>query len=166
MYAHVCAQVCMYMCAAAKLLQSCPTLCDPIDGSPPGSSVHGIFQAKVLVWGATSNIITLNNRLCVEKQWIFILQKHSHCYIRSRVSKDYVTLNNKEEVSGLPWWLRWQKICLQCKRPWVGKIPWRREWRPTPAFLPQESHGQRSLVGPWGRKELDRTKQLTLSLLR
>ena len=34
--------------AAAKLLQSCMTLCDPIDGSPPGSSVHGIFQAKVL----------------------------------------------------------------------------------------------------------------------
>ena len=38
--------------AAAKSLQSCPTLCDPIDGSPPGSSVHGIFQAKVLEWGA------------------------------------------------------------------------------------------------------------------
>ena len=38
--------------AAAKLLQLCPTLCDPIDGSPPGSSVHGIFQARVLEWGA------------------------------------------------------------------------------------------------------------------
>ena len=38
--------------AAAKSLQSCPTLCDPIDGSPPGSSVHGIFQATVLEWGA------------------------------------------------------------------------------------------------------------------
>ena len=36
--------------AAAKSLQSCPTL--PIDGSPPGSSVHGIFQARVLEWGA------------------------------------------------------------------------------------------------------------------
>ena len=31
--------------------------------------------------------------------------------------------------------------------PWVGKIPWRREWQPTPVFLPGESHGQRSLVG-------------------
>ena len=31
--------------------------------------------------------------------------------------------------------------------PWVGKIPWRREWQPTPIFLPRESHGQRSLVG-------------------
>ena len=38
--------------AAAKSLQSCSTLWDPIDGSPPGSSVHGIFQARVLEWGA------------------------------------------------------------------------------------------------------------------
>ena len=38
--------------AAAKSLQSCPTLCDPMDCSPPGSSVHGIFQARVLEWGA------------------------------------------------------------------------------------------------------------------
>ena len=36
----------------AKSLQSCPTLCDPIDGSPPGSSIHGILQARVLEWGA------------------------------------------------------------------------------------------------------------------
>ena len=38
--------------AAAKSLHSCPTLRDPIDGSPSGSSVHGIFQARVLEWGA------------------------------------------------------------------------------------------------------------------
>ena len=38
--------------AAAKSLQSCPTLCDPIDGSPPGSPVPGILQARVLEWGA------------------------------------------------------------------------------------------------------------------
>ena len=38
--------------AAAKSLQSRPTLCDPIDGSPPGSPVHGIFQARVLEWVA------------------------------------------------------------------------------------------------------------------
>ena len=36
--------------AAAKSLQSCLTLCDPIDSSPPGTSVHGIFQARVLEW--------------------------------------------------------------------------------------------------------------------
>ena len=38
--------------AAAKLLQSCPTLFDPMDCGLPGSSVHGIFQARVLEWGA------------------------------------------------------------------------------------------------------------------
>ena len=38
--------------AAAKSLQSCPTLCDPIDSSPPGSSILGIFQARVPEWVA------------------------------------------------------------------------------------------------------------------
>ena len=40
--------------AAAKSLQSCPTLCDPIDGSPPGSAVPGILQARTLEWVAIS----------------------------------------------------------------------------------------------------------------
>ena len=40
--------------AAAKSLQSCPTVCDPIDGSPPGSSVPGILQARTLEWVATA----------------------------------------------------------------------------------------------------------------
>ena len=46
--------------------------------------------------------------------------------------------------------------------PWVGKIPWRRKWQPTPVFLPGESHGQRSLVdySPQGCKELDTTERL------
>ena len=49
---------------------------------------------------------------------------------------------------------------------WIGKIPWRREWLPTPVFLPGELHGQRSLAGysPWGQKELDTTERITLSL--
>ena len=58
----------------------------------------------------------------------------------------------------------------QCRRcgldPWMGKIPWKREWFPTPIFLPGEVHGQRSLAGysPWGHKELDVTERLTLPL--
>ena len=40
--------------AAAKLLQSCPTLCDPTDGSPPGSAIPGILQARTLEWVAIS----------------------------------------------------------------------------------------------------------------
>ena len=63
--------------------------------------------------------------------------------------------------------LRGLSVCLQWGRPgfdpWVGKIPWRRKWQPTPVFLPGESHGRRSLVGysPWGRKESDTTDQET-----
>ena len=46
--------------------------------------------------------------------------------------------------------------------PWVGKIPWRRAWQPTPVFLPGESHGE-ELAGctPWGREELDTTEGLS-----
>ena len=52
----------------------------------------------------------------------------------------------------LPLWLSYKasRICLQCERSgfnhWLGMTPWRREWLPTPVFLPGEFHGQRSLV--------------------
>jgi len=46
--------------AAAKSLQSCPTLCDPIDGSPPGSLIPGILQARTLEWVA----ISFSKRAC------------------------------------------------------------------------------------------------------
>ena len=42
-----------------------------------------------------------------------------------------------------------------------GKVPWRREWLPTPVFLPGKSHGQNGSYGPWGRKESDPTERLT-----
>ena len=60
-----------------------------------------------------------------------------------------------------------KKICLPIQetqemlvRSWVGKIPWRRKWQPTPVFLPGESQGQRSLVGCrlWGHTESDMTE--------
>ena len=55
-YLEVCsyARVCTAAAAAVKSLQSCPTLCDPIDGSPPGSPVPGILQARTLEWVAIS----------------------------------------------------------------------------------------------------------------
>ena len=67
------------------------------------------------------------------------------------------------EVPGLPWWFSGKEPACQCRRlrfnPWVGQIPWRRAWQPTPVFLPWKSHGQRSLAGcsPWGHKESDMT---------
>ena len=69
------------------------------------------------------------------------------------------------EECGLFWWLRQQRNFPQCRRPgfspWIGKIPCRREWLPTPRFLPREFHGQRSLEGyrPWGCKESDATER-------
>ena len=50
--------LCVYAAAAAKLLQSCLTLCNSIDSSPPGTSVHGIFQARVLEWVSIAFSIT------------------------------------------------------------------------------------------------------------
>ena len=65
--------------------------------------------------------------------------------------------------SGLPWWLSWRIICLQCGRPgfdpWVGEIPWRSEWLTTPIFWPGEFHG---LYSPWSHKESDTTERLSL----
>ena len=65
-----------------------------------------------------------------------------------------------------------KELACQCRRlkrgefePWVGKIPWRRKWEPTPVFLPREFHGQRSLslpytgYSPWGLKESDTTEE-------
>ena len=42
----------------SEVAQSCPTLSDPMDYSPPGSSVHGIFQARVLEWGAITGLFS------------------------------------------------------------------------------------------------------------
>ena len=66
----------------------------------------------------------------------------------------------------LPRWLSGKGFACQHRRhgfnPWVRKILWRREWQPTPVFLPGK---KRSLVGysPWGHKESDATKQLNNS---
>ena len=49
------------------------------------------------------------------------------------------------------WWFSGKEPACQYRRcvydPWVGQIPWRRKWQPTPVFLPGKSHGQRSLAG-------------------
>ena len=78
-----------------------------------------------------------------------------------------ISLIGATAFSGFPGGTNGKKPACQCRRyerrrfnPWVGKIPWRREWQPTPVFLPGESHRQRSLssYSPWGPKELDRTE--------
>ena len=54
------------MLCYAKSLQSCPTLCDPIDGSPPGSAVPGILQARTLEWAAISFSNALKRKVKVK----------------------------------------------------------------------------------------------------
>ena len=76
---------------------------------------------------------------------------------------------------GLSRWSSGKESACQSRRykrylfdAWVGKIPWRRKWQPTPVFLPEESHGQRSLAGPspWGRKESDMTERTHIPALK
>ena len=126
--------------SAAKSLQSCPTLCDLIDGSPPGSSVHRIFQARVLEWGA----IAFSDGDCSHE-------------IKRRLLLGGKAMTNLHSI------LKSRAITLLIKVP-LGKaislftfMHWRRKWQPTPVFLPGESQGQRSLVGGrlWGRTESD-----------
>ena len=73
-----------------------------------------------------------------------------------------LSLCNPMDLSplGFPGGTSGKEHACHCRRhkgygfdPWVGKIPWRRKWQPTPVFLPRESHEQRSLAGysPWGR---------------
>ena len=66
-------------------------------------------------------------------------------------------LTGGSEVRSLPAMREPQETVFH---PWVGKIPWRMAWRPTPVFLPGESHGQRSLAGysPQGHRESDTTE--------
>ena len=79
----------------------------------------------------------------------------------------YIFKRSLSSVWGFPGGASGKEPTCQCRRhnrqefdPWVGKISWRRAWKPIPVFLPGESHGQRSLEGysPWGRKELDTTE--------
>ena len=60
-------------------------------------------------------------------------------------------------VKNLPTMQDTQVRSLGWEDPWVGKIPWRKAWQPTPVFLPGESHGQRSRAGysPWSHNESD-----------
>ena len=86
--------------------------------------------------------------------------------LTSPVASGYLHLLFPLPGLGLPRWLTWWSVCPQCGRPgfdpWVGKIPWRRKWQPTPALLPGKFYGQRILVGysPWGHKESDMTEWL------
>ena len=78
-------------------------------------------------------------------------------------------LENKFEKIAILWSLMASLVAqtVKCLHPWVGKIPCRRKWQPTPVLLPGKFHGQRSLVSysPWGLKESDTTEWLHFTSL-
>ena len=123
---------CMKVKSESEVDQSCPTRSDPMDYSLPGSSVHGIFQARLLEWGATA-------------------------FSAFKPGANHKTHSGWEITS--TWGEQIFMIAVFICRE---DMFFSRQWQPTPVLLPGKSHGRRSLVGysPWGLKESDTTEQL------
>ena len=155
-------------------------LCNPVDCSMPGSSVHGILQVRILERIAVSS----SSGFSQSRDWISISFCLLHWQAGSlpsyRAELSYMAATSPVKLlSTFEMWPT-QLICyLSIKytsdTKTLKKISifffftiyymskWRRKWQPTPVFLPGKSHRQRSLVGysPWGHKGLDTTEQPT-----
>ena len=167
--------------------QSCPTLCDPTDCSQRGSSVHGIFQARVLEWlpfpppGDLSDpgIETASPVSPKLAGRFFTTEPPGNPYTNKTpyLPKYFSTslcihyIWKKHTMKTWVTQLKQKQIKIQQYQsdthdyrfdPWVGKIPWRRERLPTPVFWPGEFHG---LYTPWVHKESNRTEWLSLSCM-
>ena len=152
-----------YAAAVAKSLQSYPTLCDPIDSSQPGSPIHGILQATLEwvtisfsnAWRWKVTVKSLSHVQLFTTPWTAAYQAPlsmgfsgkstgvgCHCLL---LGSDY---RSAKEATCQCW--SWGSD------PWVRKIPWRKKWQPTAVFLPEKSHGQRSLAGysSWDHKRV------------
>ena len=115
---------CMKVKSENEVAQSCLTLSDPVDCSLPGSSVHGIFQARVLEWGAIafSGISTQRNLFLLGEHCHFLFWNHILCNIKLYFSKSL--MKNKFSVSlsprfflSLPFWIpvsasSWSQFCF------------------------------------------------------
>ena len=115
----------------SEVAQSCPTLSDPVDCSLPGSSVHGILQARVLEWGA----IAFSQYILVCSKLYVIIHQGTKQNIRYQISKANIERNNGPKGMNVPWakhkaylptavsqslcctrdgYFRYFKICLFC----------------------------------------------------
>ena len=148
----------------AKSLQRCLTLCNPMDYTPLGSSVHGILQERILECVVVPSPRDLPDP-GIEPASLMSPILAGGFFITETPRKSHY-ISEVTGIKGLLWWLSGKESAQHCRRPgfhpWVRKTPWRRKWQPTPVFLPVKSQGQWSLVGysPWSRKELDMTQQL------
>ena len=68
---------CMKVKSKSEVVQSCPTPIDPMDCSPPGSSIHGIFQARVLEWGAIDHRKNIQNSSFLHKEYQMCFKFHA-----------------------------------------------------------------------------------------
>ena len=165
------------------VVQSCLTLCDPMDCSLPGSSVHGILQARILEWVAipfprwsswprdqiwvsciagrfftvwtTKKIIKLS--INTISHIIISIELASWWLVGPLILKNNICIF-LANLRGFP--SGWVGKESACNAGDMGSIPglgwspgW--EWQPTPVFLPGKFHGQRSLASysPWDCKE-------------
>ena len=144
-----------------------------MDGSPPGSAIPGILQARTLEWVAifllqcmevksksevTQSCPNLHDPMDCSPPGSSV-----HGILQARTLEwGAIAFSNNEFLHvliyllpNLPWGEGSKKYFLPGR-----SIEWRRQWQPTPVLLPGKSHGQRSLVGcrPWGRTESDTTE--------
>ena len=145
----------------SEVAQSCLTLSDPMDYSPPGPPSMGFSRQEY--WSG----VPLPSPLTAARHIILVTAWAEDVYKISRWKMEYGSPWCFEIPRRIWWFNKTEMGCsvvkqcaCQCRRcgfnPWVGKIHWRRNWQPTPIFLPGKSHGQRGLVGysPWGSKEV------------
>ena len=160
LYAHTCvmsnsgkiiyAQWCM--CA-----QSCLTLCDSVDCSPPGSSVHGILQARILDWVAMSCSRGSSwPRDRTRASFAFLHWQADSLPLHCHPGSPFMHSSRLQSMGS-----------LRVGHDWATSLSlftflhWRRKWQPTPVFLPGESQGWGSLVGccQWGCTESNTTEE-------
>ena len=120
-----CIPIIYIMLCCAKSPQSRWTLCDPMDWSPPGSSVHDILQARILEWvpmPSSRGSFTPRDQTHASYVSCTCWQILYHqCHLASQSHQlpinQEANLHNIYYQLGLPWWFRWQRILLQCGRP-------------------------------------------------
>ena len=145
----------------------------PVDCNASGSSVLGILQARILEWVAIS-FSRGSSRPRDRTQVSHIAGRCFNLWATkgtNTIREVPTSRNNHLPKASLPtaitlglWgWLSSKEFTCKCRRcrfdPWVGKVPWRRKWQPTPIFLSGKCHVQKIPLAysPWGCKGPDTT---------
>ena len=134
----------------SEVIQSCPTLSDLMDCSPPGSPVPGILQVRTLEW------VSIPSPMHESEKWKWSC--FSHVWL---LATPWTAAYQAPLSMGFSRQEYWSGVPLPSLSIYIYR---RRTWQPTPVFLSGEFHGQRCLVGynPWSLKESDTTDQMIL----